>query len=1464
MNLKQFGKSLLRYGKPGQALVEYALILVMVAILFGVTLAATGPAIGNVFSNTVFNLLGQDPRDVEILAQGRGSRDAFWATVEWIENNPPQEAPIPDNPPIPPPPGPTPGPSPTITPITPTLTPSNTPTLGPTATPTDFGHVAPWLDTIDRPEWWRVDSSIYLGGDEWLGQYFANRELAGSPIFERFNGLLGPQYRWDINFDWPSGSGPIEGWLTDNFSIRYTRSIYVAGTNPVQVRFTSNAGDGVRLWIDYAAGCASVTSGGAATGSNRVYTDTDDDGGGPARCLIIDNWRDQSPNTLTVVRTIQPGFHTLQLDYYEATGDANVKLEISGTSSRNDGDTALPSGAPNCNWTRVDTTRSNSQSFIWDRNSNGQEFPTNMRCHLELRGSVDFSALTSPKLIFWDVWDQGVGTTTWVEIGEYKEDPAQRTWTRINLRSAGTTNYNWTRNVIDLVPYVSGWATKKLALRFGMENNNATATRRRWYVDDIEVRDFNNNNRFFTVCTGSQANCGSFWNLDNVSQKADFITTARWDLTGERRRGGVGTSWSARQPSSSTYVNNSESTNTNVVNNMRIHFVEFNGWIDLTGPVLPDADGDDGPPQLSFYHAYDIGRHSSLELQWTRDQADLTPDNWQTLEVLVPWSNSTTAQTNLTMQLKEVPLASIPNWNTQPFRLRFALLVQQDATLRAGWWIDDIYLERIGRPRFADYPFFDDAESGPSKWLMEGQWSITNEVPGLFDSNNSFTDSPGENYTHGTNASLTMRYPIDLNNDSPENLAPESDNIQTGPATRPTLVFWHWRDLQSSDNLVVEWSKDRGLTWNTAWSYIYNASTRVQRAWERIEVDLTFLQTGTAATPDRYDDDILLRFRLDARNNSAVADGVYLDNIRIGDYSEVSHKLWDPSQSTPYGTGDNIRYADDIDSGAWNTRWHNGGGWTMIDYDPHSRIRSLHESAPANTSTVHQTYNVLQMVPIIDLRGITLNDRPTLYFWNHYYVGTSDTINVEIAAENTSYVRAANETNYERVTGWDNWVNVWSRSSGSRVDTWIREQVSLDSYAGRRIKIRFVFNAYSGTPNQDGWYLDDISVEQRKPTPIVLPFFDPAQSMTNWIGEGIWGLAPDQWRGAGGGPASLGTSFWQGTYYDCQKVFATVRPSNRNCPGTSDFNLVLYQDFAGNIPRAYDSTRDLQETALEVNRNFGSTGRPPGAGTDSTWDDSYAARWVRDITVQAGDYTFISISDDGVRLKWEPLPIPSPTCGTASACWNLINNWTFHGRTVDIGKVNFPAGNYRLTLEWFESTGDAIIILSAGKNNFSFGDSPKGGSGPTFPVVNSIPFGNSSLILRRPLRLVGTTQPVLEFWTRYRMGGTAYVEVSVNGGFDWTTANLNSSSGGWSCPSFFSCSPSYSGAYPSNFGQGTVSNPDNPNDWQGRQNNLSSYVANGFVNLRFRLNTSSSVNDGVYITDIQVNAAAIVPPTPTP
>jgi pilus assembly protein Flp/PilA len=88
----------------GQALVEYALILALLAIAAGVTLAMTGPAIGNVFCNVVHNVGGDTVNfrdgatcgggDAPDLAAEGGRDDLFWGTVTWIAQNPQKETPF--------------------------------------------------------------------------------------------------------------------------------------------------------------------------------------------------------------------------------------------------------------------------------------------------------------------------------------------------------------------------------------------------------------------------------------------------------------------------------------------------------------------------------------------------------------------------------------------------------------------------------------------------------------------------------------------------------------------------------------------------------------------------------------------------------------------------------------------------------------------------------------------------------------------------------------------------------------------------------------------------------------------------------------------------------------------------------------------------------------------------------------------------------------------------------------------------------------------------------------------------------------------------------------------------------------------------------------------------------------------------------------------------------------------------
>lgn len=1469
--------------RQGQALVEYVLIFVLVVVAFAIALAATGPAIGNVFSNTIYNLLGQTttPQDL-------GDANDFWLTVTWVATQTPQEFPLPTKTLPPPSNTPTPGPSPTHTPVTPTNTPKPTNTPGPTNTPSDFVFTAPFSDTIDHPEWWRVDKSIFLGSDDWFGQYYANKTLSGTPNPTAFNGDIDPALKFNLNFDW-GNNPPVAGWASgDDFSVKWTRKIYL----PVNttLRFDTMADDGMRVWIlgagQTAGSCSSTgtPSGGPAVGSSvQTYGDPSTD------CLLINKWNTGSSNsTVTVTRTIPAGQYTIQVDYFENTGGARARVDITNANApANVDDTNLTGGAVDCNWgLRPDARDSNTQQFMWEEYVRG-DIPVNMRCYLEFRGSVNVpSGMSNAEFTFWDIWDMRSSQTSgWLEIAEYTPvyvssggstipNPARQApgyWKRVNLYTGDTTNYNWTRHVIDL-SNVGGtdFRGKQITWRFVMENGNSGGSTRRWYVDDIKI-DQADYKTFYP---------GKMWNLDSPDQKADFITTGRWDLTAKNKKGAGGMAWED-SPGGSFAPGDWQNTSYDKHNdwtdrNVRVHSVELKGYVKVNDPVLgvADLEGDTGKPILSFWHAYDMGNKAWLEVQYTTDPYGVAAPNWQPVPAgggdppygeILPYANSTRMNTD--MVFVEIPLDQIP---ATQFRLRFALLVRYDAQLQDGWWIDNIYLERQGKPKFTAYPLFDDAESGTGKWLMGGRWDRTTEAayPDV-GKTHSFTDSPGDNYTVNTNSTMTLLFPFDLNNDTPEN--PTSTTCNLGaectpgiqqPAVNPIMTFWHRRALNCcGDGLYIEWRRwdedDTSANWKPLWANIYRMNTlnssnstraRIQLAWERVEVDLRpIIESFDPNASILTDDDIIIRFRLYSDSGST-EDGIYLDNIQIGERVEKSWKLWSTGdQSGGFGFGNGASILEDIDVPFdWWNRWWNGGNWEVIDWERKSGLKSFHDSARAGADVQaeappdvpvvvqqHSTFNVLEMQTIIDLRAVDVSTGPTLYFWSRYQTGDRDYLRVEIAVENTSLTSpcgtAGLDQCYEHLRGWTEWEEVW-RVDPWRINyTWTREQIPLDRFAvngvpgqpGKRIKIRFVSDSLENNNNRDGWYIDDVTIKYRNPPKLYqLPFSDPARNLSNWIPEGKWGLSPEFFRGSGGGPASLGAT-WNGYWWNCSA-----------CSGPSGANSFLNA-------RPNNENPNATETVLDINHDVGGGNLfcEPAPST-TCYSNRVAGRWVLTTPMvgsgllQPGDYTFITISDDGVRLKYEDITPPNSLPPTPE--WNVISNWSNHGRVVDIGTAKLDGGNqYKFTLEYYENGSSAVIILTLGSNSFSFTDSPKQGAGPAFPDVPAVKRGNSSLLLNGLLDLSGHSTVLMEYYTYHELGGTARVEISPDGGFCWAEECVSNYRSKLRADIMGAAAddPFYGGTY----------TPDD-GDWRRKTHNLSSFAGptSPPVGLRFRLDRTGT------------------------
>ena len=124
----------------------------------------------------------------------------------------------------------------------------------------------------------------------WRTELFDNMRLSGTPV-----AVVDVP---NVNFNWGS-SGPSQV-SADGFSLRFTRRISVS---PAYYQFTAVADDGIRVWVDGK--------------------------------LIINAWP-ANPGQSYVVGQVLTGEHDLQVEYYEQSGLANVRLEyipVSATTS---------------------------------------------------------------------------------------------------------------------------------------------------------------------------------------------------------------------------------------------------------------------------------------------------------------------------------------------------------------------------------------------------------------------------------------------------------------------------------------------------------------------------------------------------------------------------------------------------------------------------------------------------------------------------------------------------------------------------------------------------------------------------------------------------------------------------------------------------------------------------------------------------------------------------------------------------------------------------------------------------------------------------------------------------------------------------------------------------------------------------------------------------------------------------
>ena len=125
-----------------------------------------------------------------------------------------------------------------------------------------------------------------LEDPKWTGQYFANPDWQEPPALTRLDDR--------IDFDW-GDHAPVDGLSHNNFSIRWRRTIFFAEAGRYRFWADIERQDRVKIWLD--------------------------------GWLIIEKSREERGTVEGYFSRVEPGFHTLIVEYADDSGPAKIKFD---------------------------------------------------------------------------------------------------------------------------------------------------------------------------------------------------------------------------------------------------------------------------------------------------------------------------------------------------------------------------------------------------------------------------------------------------------------------------------------------------------------------------------------------------------------------------------------------------------------------------------------------------------------------------------------------------------------------------------------------------------------------------------------------------------------------------------------------------------------------------------------------------------------------------------------------------------------------------------------------------------------------------------------------------------------------------------------------------------------------------------------------------------------------------------
>lgn len=805
--------------REGQALVEYALIVALVVIGLVVILSLVGPALGNVFSNQVYNLIGQNGTPFPTFV----SQETFWAYVTAVASYTPIQPAFATFTPI----GIT---SPTFTPtsVIPTVsavpsdtrTPTTTPTDGPSPTPTDKFLALPYADSgDDRAIWYMPASNDSSAWSALPWNTFTANSNPGcgvdpgstNPVFVYNGGLV-------IDYSNPTHAVPNGG---TNFYVKYTQTNVRFEGRPYNYSIRVGPNDCARLSI---SGITAIDVAGDSAnglpgyGEGIIALPPDDFVPTPAqtqRTVTVEYWAGDSSSFRQLFFNLNP-----VADYVDAA----------------------PPGSETCKWAQggFGTGRTEPASLHYAKAYNST------RCDMRLRGYMDVPNVngtdTIPALTFWDKYNLKVGAFVQVGVREYTWDGSNNlNWDWVTVHTGLDTSATFGQRYYNLANFGGkDYRGKRIEVAFRMDSQGASGpTFSVWTIDDLNI--YVDAIPTFYIESSDDA--------DTVTGNLSWTYDCQWGPSTALKHNGA-RAYTDSPPGA--YLANTDCS------------MATKGVLDLAGYTDP------AEPEVDLWTNFIVATGTEYTFEYQKIE-DRGTTSWYAMTPRGssdPWIGNGSvlgSETSSGWNEKAFSLLNLLNGTgpeTSPSRKYFFRLRMKTGTATDdGAYVDEIKFRK--RPSsLRTLPFYEPFNSG-NDWTLEGEWTVSAAFAQR-SLGGALHDSRDPDVQMGTTNAI---------------LVPQMQLVGT---TNPKVEFWIRQDLLAGVNIYFESQieTDSPGTWRTMWKFEPGTdpiNEQKNLAWQHIVIPVSDVG-GTAYIGHQMS----LRFRLQAVTDEAV-DGVIIDDLRVWD-----------------------------------------------------------------------------------------------------------------------------------------------------------------------------------------------------------------------------------------------------------------------------------------------------------------------------------------------------------------------------------------------------------------------------------------------------------------------------------------------------------------------------------------------------------------------------------------------------